>query len=313
MTANATPPSSSLPSVSVTPVTPSPLSALTGSIGFKGYLLDHVSRCYYLGNGYRLYNPRMRAFYSPDSLSPFGMAGLNRYQYCNLDPVNLKDPSGHIPIAILISVSALLIGVGLHVGAGYWRRQGEADYADYLDTIGTGFDIASIAAPLGVGLARAGAAVIARAVARSATRQAGRTLQKMVARARLRTVLERGAPTDATTNFQYLPYTSGKIESITLNNSTQYMATEQLTGCAVTVSRSAGGIRVSHVAANVMDSQSWRFSHSARHILREEAYGEIASFAGARSGNTWAFGYQSYVPTRTGIAARSGVPVILPW
>jgi len=298
---------------SITSVTPSSLSAAKGAIGFKGYLMDHVSGCYYLGNGYRLYDPRMRAFYSPDSLSPFGAAGLNRYQYCHLDPVNLKDPTGHIPVTVLISLTALLIGVGLHIGAGYWRKQGHTAYADYLDTIGLGFDIGSLVTPVGVGLARAGASVIARSVARAATRQAGRTLQKMVARARLRTVLERGAPTDATPNFQYLPYTSGKIESITLNNSTQFMATEQLTGCAVTVSRTGGAIRVSHVAANVMDSQTWRLSHAARHILREETYGEIASFAGARSGNTWVFGYQSYVPTRTGIAARSGAPVLLPW
>ncbi|TMU74675.1 RHS repeat-associated core domain-containing protein [Pseudomonas fluorescens] len=297
----------------VTSVTSSPLSAAKGAIGFKGYLMDHVSDCYYLGNGYRLYDPRMRAFYSPDSLSPFGAAGLNRYQYCHLDPVNLKDPTGHIPVTFLISLSAMLIGVGLHIGASYWRKQGQTAYADYLDTIGLGFDIGSLVTPVGIGLARAGASVIARSVARAATRQAGRTLQKMVARARLRTVLERGAPTDATPDFQYLPYTSGKIESITLNNSTQFMATEQLTGCAVTVSRTGGAIRVSHVAANVMDSQTWRLSHTARHILREETYGEIASFAGARSGNTWVFGYQSYAPTRTGIAARSGAPVFLPW
>ncbi|WP_371356095.1 RHS repeat-associated core domain-containing protein [Pseudomonas chlororaphis] len=66
-------------------------------IGFNGYLLDQPSGCYVLGNGNRFYNPSLRAFYSPDSLSPFGEGGINRYQYCNLDPVNLSDPSGNAP------------------------------------------------------------------------------------------------------------------------------------------------------------------------------------------------------------------------
>ncbi|UXU85284.1 RHS repeat-associated core domain-containing protein [Burkholderia sp. S-53] len=69
-------------------------SLLDVPIGFKGYQLDQPSGCYVLGNGYRFYNPLLRAFYSPDGLSPFGKAGINRYQYCNLDPVNNSDPSG---------------------------------------------------------------------------------------------------------------------------------------------------------------------------------------------------------------------------
>lgn len=301
------------PSVART-VTPSPLSAVHSSIGYKGYLVDHVSGCYLLGNGYRIYDPRMRAFYSPDSMSPFGAAGLNRYQYCNLDPVNFKDPSGNIPIMLLFSIAALVTGSGLHYGASYWRKQGENDYADQLDTIGSIFDIAAIVAPLGVGVAKAGVGWIGRSVARAATRRAGRTLQEMVARGRLRTLLERGAPTDQMSNFQFLPYTSGRVETITLNSSTQYMATEQLTGCAITVSRSGGGIRVSHVAANVMDNQFWRLMHPARNMLREETYGTIGRFAGARSGNTWAFGYQSYITNSPYLPpVRSGAPVLLSW
>ncbi|WP_343529549.1 hypothetical protein [Yokenella regensburgei] len=33
-------------------------------IGFMGYGLDKVSGCYIPGNGYQMYNPIMRAFYS---------------------------------------------------------------------------------------------------------------------------------------------------------------------------------------------------------------------------------------------------------
>ncbi|MFJ2713286.1 RHS repeat-associated core domain-containing protein [Pseudomonas sp. NPDC087346] len=315
MTNNATSSSSShLATAPDTTPVHSPLSAAKSSIGFKGYLMESVSGCYFLGNGYRLYDPRMRAFYSPDSLSPFGAAGVNRYQYCNLDPVNMKDPSGHIPVALLLAGAFLLIGSGLHIGASYWRSHGETDYADQLDTIGTVFDIAAIVAPVGVGIARAGAGLIGRSIARAATRRAGRTLHELVARNRLRPLLARGAPTDPTSNFQFLPYTSGKIESISLNSTTRYMATEQLTGCAITVSRSGGGVNVSHVAANVMDNPFWRFMHPARNILREETYGAVGRFAGARSGNTWAFGYQSYSAHSPYLPpVRSGVPVLLPW
>ncbi|MFC9753074.1 RHS repeat-associated core domain-containing protein [Streptomyces sp. NPDC056921] len=34
-------------------------------------------------------------FHSPDSLSPFGDAGLNAYAYCLGDPINRVDPTGH--------------------------------------------------------------------------------------------------------------------------------------------------------------------------------------------------------------------------
>ncbi|WP_283105574.1 RHS repeat-associated core domain-containing protein, partial [Pseudomonas moorei] len=63
-------------------------------IGFNGYLLDRTTGCYILGNGYRLYSPTLQAFYSPDAVSPFGAGGVNRYQYCGLDPVNNTDPIG---------------------------------------------------------------------------------------------------------------------------------------------------------------------------------------------------------------------------
>jgi len=45
-----------------------------------------------LGNGYRAYNPILKRFNSPDSLSPFGKGGLNAYSYCVGDPVT----SGHV-------------------------------------------------------------------------------------------------------------------------------------------------------------------------------------------------------------------------
>lgn len=74
----------------------------TGSVippanAFNGEYLDRDTGCYMLGNGYRAYSPCLRRFLSPDSLSPFGQGGINVYAYCNGDPVNKTDPTGHFP------------------------------------------------------------------------------------------------------------------------------------------------------------------------------------------------------------------------
>jgi len=63
-------------------------------LGFKGEPLNRLG-LYHLGNGYRLYDPELGQFLSPDSWSPFGAGGAARYVYSHGDPVNLHDPSGH--------------------------------------------------------------------------------------------------------------------------------------------------------------------------------------------------------------------------
>ena len=73
-------------------------SGLTSLLGFNGEHRDRVTGHYLLGNGYRAFNPVLMRFNSPDSLSPFDEGGINAYAYCEGDPVNLVDPSGHIPI-----------------------------------------------------------------------------------------------------------------------------------------------------------------------------------------------------------------------
>lgn len=67
-------------------------------LGFNGERLDPCTRSYLLGNGYRLFNPTLIRFSSPDSASPFEHGGLNPYGYCKGDPINTKDPSGHAPM-----------------------------------------------------------------------------------------------------------------------------------------------------------------------------------------------------------------------
>uniref|UniRef100_UPI001F31BCF2 RHS repeat-associated core domain-containing protein n=1 Tax=Pseudomonas syringae TaxID=317 RepID=UPI001F31BCF2 len=64
--------------------------------GFTGQRVDPVTGHYLLGNGYRAFNPVLMRFNSPDSLSPFGEGGVNAYAYCEGDPVNLTDVSGHM-------------------------------------------------------------------------------------------------------------------------------------------------------------------------------------------------------------------------
>ena len=64
--------------------------------GFNGERLDPVCQTYHLGNGYRTYNPVLMRANAPDSWSPFGAGGLNQYAYCEGDPINRSDPSGHM-------------------------------------------------------------------------------------------------------------------------------------------------------------------------------------------------------------------------
>lgn len=63
---------------------------------FSGQRKEPVTGHYFLGSGYRAFNPVLMRFNAPDSWSPFGEGGLNAYCYCSNDPVNNVDPSGHI-------------------------------------------------------------------------------------------------------------------------------------------------------------------------------------------------------------------------
>lgn len=72
---------------------PAPADADKTLAGYTREHRDPWTGNYYLGQ--RQYSPSMRHFTSPDSLSPFGVGGINAYAYCNGDPVNMMDPSGH--------------------------------------------------------------------------------------------------------------------------------------------------------------------------------------------------------------------------
>jgi RHS repeat-associated protein len=79
-------------------------------LGFNGELRDSHTHWYLLGNGYRAYNPALMRFHNPDKLSPFGAGGLNAYMYCVGDPINHRDPTGRIAIAVFVTQFSGVVG-----------------------------------------------------------------------------------------------------------------------------------------------------------------------------------------------------------
>lgn len=70
-------------------------SGLLSLLGFNGERPEPLTGHYLLGNGYRAFNPVFMRFNSPDSWSPFGEGGVNAYAYCEGNPVNTMDKTGH--------------------------------------------------------------------------------------------------------------------------------------------------------------------------------------------------------------------------
>lgn len=106
--------------VAYTPYGGRPLDdGMSSLLGFNGELPDPYTGCYLLGNGYRAYNPLLMRFHTPDSLSVFDGGGLNPYAYCLGDPINYRDPTGHITavqgvkigLAIGLSVASLALTI----------------------------------------------------------------------------------------------------------------------------------------------------------------------------------------------------------
>ena len=92
---------------------------------YKGYYYDVETGLYYLTTRY--YDPEIGRFISPDSvdyLDPQSINGLNLYAYCENDPVNYYDPTGHSAILI-----GLIIGAIIGAGIGF----GTVAYTDYQD------------------------------------------------------------------------------------------------------------------------------------------------------------------------------------
>jgi RHS repeat-associated protein len=73
-----------------------PGDSAQSALGYNGEYTDPVTGNYHLGNGYRAFSPALGRFTAPDSLAPFGAGGLNTYAYCEGDPINAIDPTGHM-------------------------------------------------------------------------------------------------------------------------------------------------------------------------------------------------------------------------
>ncbi|KAL6910210.1 hypothetical protein GGI43DRAFT_426984 [Trichoderma evansii] len=101
------------------------------SIGFNGQWRDPVTGWYHLGNGYRIYNPVLMMFHSPDSWSPFISGEINPYTYCLGDPINRIDPSGHFSLFGIEFTwrDFAIAAVGLAVGIAFGVVTGGAGFA----------------------------------------------------------------------------------------------------------------------------------------------------------------------------------------
>lgn len=81
---------------------------------YRGYYYDNETGWYYLQSRY--YDPDVKRFINADSTDLItceymNMMQYNLFMYCNGDPVNGADPSGHIAIESLIVDGLIIIGV----------------------------------------------------------------------------------------------------------------------------------------------------------------------------------------------------------
>lgn len=91
---------------------PSPGTDNAPGFAFNGQYREPDS-AYLLGHGYRSYRPALQRFTSPDSLSPFAKGGLNAYAYCRNEPINRRDPSGHVDENLIPGIA---LGAGVLAG-----------------------------------------------------------------------------------------------------------------------------------------------------------------------------------------------------
>ncbi len=79
----------------------------TTRTGYNGELKDTKDPDMYpLGNGTRSYFPGIPGFLAQDSFSPFLGGGFNPYMYCNGNPINASDPTGHFSFSNIFGIVA---------------------------------------------------------------------------------------------------------------------------------------------------------------------------------------------------------------
>lgn len=125
------------------------------TIHYRSYYYDHETKLYYLNARY--YNPEWRRFISPDStdyIDPDVPNGLNLYAYCNNDPVNYADPSGHSAFLIAMSILAVagLITTGIGVATDNNLVTAIGLTAVAVPALITGAMAFSLLTPVGIGI-----------------------------------------------------------------------------------------------------------------------------------------------------------------
>lgn len=103
--------------VSITSDTTNYTVANENPIRYRGYYYDKDTKLYYLNARY--YSPEWRRFISPDDTSYLDLEnvnGLNLYCYCNNDPVNYCDPSGHLAFSAFL-IGCAIVGLTALTGA----------------------------------------------------------------------------------------------------------------------------------------------------------------------------------------------------
>ena len=134
---------------------------IQSSFGLRQEFFDQSSGLVYLRSRY--YNPKQMAFISMDTYRQ-----ENRYAYCQGDPINLADPSGHFPGQNAVAMAAA-VAVGALIGFGVGAIVAPA-------LVGLG--VSTVTASIAAGILGGAAASVASGATSAAVRGQSYTLRQ---------------------------------------------------------------------------------------------------------------------------------------